>query len=72
MAEPIPDLTPVVLAGGSGTRFWPLSRELSPKQLLTVFGSTSLIAQAIERVDRFAEPGAARLVKGLHDVDLSG
>lgn len=58
MAEPIPDLTPVVLAGGSGTRFWPLSRELTPKQLLTVFGSTSLIAQAIERVDRFAEPGA--------------
>jgi mannose-1-phosphate guanylyltransferase/mannose-6-phosphate isomerase len=58
MHEIIPDLTPVVLAGGSGSRFWPLSRELSPKQLLTVFGSTSLIAQAIERVDRFAAPGS--------------
>lgn len=58
MTEPIPSLVPVVLAGGSGTRFWPLSRDLSPKQLLTVFGSTSLITQAIDRVARFAEPGA--------------
>ncbi len=53
----IEHLTPVVLAGGSGTRFWPLSRELSPKQLLTVFGGSSLVSQAIARVSRFAEPG---------------
>jgi mannose-1-phosphate guanylyltransferase/mannose-6-phosphate isomerase len=57
MTEPIPHLVPVVLAGGAGTRFWPLSRELSPKQLLTVFGGTSLVSQAIARVSRFAEPG---------------
>lgn len=47
----------VILAGGSGTRFWPLSRELSPKQMLTVFGHESLIAQAIRRVDDFVGPG---------------
>ncbi len=41
----------LVLAGGSGMRFWPLSRELSPKQLLTVFGSESLIRQAISRLE---------------------
>jgi len=32
-------------------RFWPLSRELSPKQLLTIFGSESLIRQAINRLE---------------------
>ncbi len=45
----------VVLAGGSGQRFWPLSRELSPKQMLTVFGTESLIAQAVHRVDSVVE-----------------
>ncbi|MDZ4655341.1 MAG: mannose-1-phosphate guanylyltransferase/mannose-6-phosphate isomerase [Coriobacteriia bacterium] len=39
-----------ILAGGSGQRFWPLSRELSPKQLLSMFGTESLIAQAIHRI----------------------
>jgi mannose-1-phosphate guanylyltransferase/mannose-6-phosphate isomerase len=40
----------VILAGGSGQRFWPLSRELSPKQLMSVFGTESLIAQAVHRI----------------------
>ena len=43
----------VILAGGSGTRFWPLSRELSPKQMLSVFGKTSLICGTIERARAF-------------------
>ncbi len=49
----------VVLAGGSGQRFWPLSRELSPKQLLSMFGTESLIAQAIHRILPFTESGAS-------------
>ncbi len=48
--EPIEHLHAIVLAGGSGARFWPLSRELNPKQMLTIFGGVSLITQAIERV----------------------
>lgn len=48
----------VVLAGGSGQRFWPISRELSPKQLLGLFGTESLIAQAIHRVLPLLEGGA--------------
>ena len=43
----IPHLHAVVLAGGSGTRFWPLSRELSPKQFVSIFGGVSLITQAV-------------------------
>lgn len=39
-----------VLAGGSGQRFWPLSRELKPKQLLSMFGQESLISQAVRRI----------------------
>ncbi len=61
-----PRLVAVILAGGSGQRFWPLSREMSPKQLLTVFGTESLIAQAVHRVMPYVAPGAdgIRIVTG--------
>lgn len=39
----------VVMAGGSGTRFWPVSRRSLPKQFLTLFGEESLIQQAVSR-----------------------
>ena len=39
----------VVMAGGSGTRFWPVSRRELPKQFLSLFGDQSLIQQAIRR-----------------------
>ncbi|MCL2503559.1 MAG: mannose-1-phosphate guanylyltransferase/mannose-6-phosphate isomerase [Coriobacteriia bacterium] len=51
---PIEHLYGCVLAGGKGQRFWPLSRELSPKQLLSVFGTDSLITQAVRRVLPYA------------------
>jgi mannose-1-phosphate guanylyltransferase len=38
------------MAGGSGTRFWPLSRRKRPKQLLTLFGQGTLLEQTVERV----------------------
>ena len=41
----------VILAGGSGTRFWPLSRNSKPKQLLDLFGSGTLLNQTIARLD---------------------
>ncbi len=40
----------VILAGGSGTRFWPLSREEYPKQLLKIFGNQSLIQATLARI----------------------
>jgi mannose-1-phosphate guanylyltransferase/mannose-6-phosphate isomerase len=42
----------VILAGGSGTRFWPLSRHLYPKQLLRIIGEETLIQQTMRRVLR--------------------
>jgi mannose-1-phosphate guanylyltransferase len=41
----------LILAGGSGTRFWPLSRDSRPKQLLDLFGSGTLLQQAIRRLE---------------------
>ena len=40
----------VILAGGSGTRFWPLSREKFPKQLLRIIGEETLIQQTVRRL----------------------
>lgn len=40
----------VIMAGGSGTRFWPLSRTRSPKQLMSVFGGRSMLQRTVERV----------------------
>lgn len=40
----------VIMAGGRGERFWPLSRETMPKQLLTLLGKKSFLQEAVERV----------------------
>jgi len=39
----------LILAGGSGMRFWPLSRDARPKQLIDLFGDGTLLEQSIER-----------------------
>ena len=44
------------MAGGSGTRLWPLSRRRTPKQLLQLIGEASLLQQTAERVGRLLEP----------------
>ena len=43
-------ILPVILAGGTGTRLWPLSRELYPKQFLTLAGELSMLQQTLMRL----------------------
>ncbi|MBL9136662.1 MAG: mannose-1-phosphate guanylyltransferase [Verrucomicrobiales bacterium] len=40
----------IIMAGGRGERFWPVSREKAPKQLLRLLGDTSFLQQAVHRV----------------------
>jgi mannose-1-phosphate guanylyltransferase len=46
----------VILAGGSGTRFWPLSRRKRPKQLLTLLGKTTLLEETVARLRGLIPP----------------
>jgi mannose-1-phosphate guanylyltransferase/mannose-6-phosphate isomerase len=47
-------LIPVILSGGAGTRLWPLSRELYPKQLLALTGERTMIQQTVLRLEGLA------------------
>lgn len=46
----------IVMAGGSGTRLWPLSRRKTPKQLLPLTGETSLLQQTVARITPLVPP----------------
>ena len=54
-------LCPVILAGGSGTRLWPLSREHLPKQLLPLHGEGTLLQQTARRLDGLRGPASGLL-----------
>jgi len=43
-------LIPVILTGGSGTRLWPLSRQLNPKQFLKLIGEKTMLQQTLDRL----------------------
>jgi mannose-1-phosphate guanylyltransferase/mannose-6-phosphate isomerase len=47
----MPMITPVILSGGAGTRLWPLSRELYPKQLLPLTGQRTMLQQTLQRLE---------------------
>ena len=54
----------VLLAGGSGTRFWPLSSPSRPKQLLPLAGSRSSAEEAVDRLAGFIPPERILVVTG--------
>ena len=58
LSDPSPLLYPVILSGGSGSRLWPLSRELHPKQLQSLYSNLTLLQETVIRItgERFAEP----------------
>ncbi len=59
----------VILAGGSGTRFWPLSTPERPKQLLPLAGDRPLLTQAVERLDGLVPAEQVLVVTGPFLVD---
>ncbi|MCK9987702.1 MAG: mannose-1-phosphate guanylyltransferase / mannose-6-phosphate isomerase [Azoarcus sp.] len=54
-------ITPVILSGGSGTRLWPLSREMQPKQLLALTGDRTMLQETALRLDGFMQGQGAGL-----------
>lgn len=52
----------VIMAGGSGTRFWPLSRRKLPKQFLKLFGERSLLQQTVDRIAGVVGPNGIQVV----------
>jgi len=57
-------LEAVILAGGRGERFWPLSRRACPKQFLRLFGDQSLLQATWSRLAQRLAPEAIRVVAG--------
>lgn len=58
----------VIMAGGSGTRFWPASRERMPKQFLKITSDRTIFAETLDRVRGFAEDKHIYVVVGrLHE-----
>jgi mannose-1-phosphate guanylyltransferase/mannose-6-phosphate isomerase len=51
-------IRPVILAGGSGTRLWPLSRSRYPKQLINLVGRRTLLQNTIQRLEGVREAAA--------------
>ena len=60
----------VIMAGGSGTRFWPLSRAARPKQFVALVGGSPLLAQAFERAASISGEGNVMVVAGAAHKDL--
>ena len=52
----------VIMAGGGGTRFWPLSRQKTPKQLLNLTGNDLMINEAVDRIASVIDTGNIYIV----------
>ncbi len=59
----------LILAGGSGTRFWPASRHRRPKQLLDVLGGRSFLRRTLDRLLPMLEPSDVWICTGEHLVE---
>jgi mannose-1-phosphate guanylyltransferase len=59
----------VVMAGGSGTRFWPKSRRHIPKQLLRLYGDATMLQQTVARVEPLVPADRVLVVTGSEQAD---
>lgn len=60
----------VIMAGGGGTRFWPLSRQAHPKQLLNLSGEDALINETIKRINSLTDKENLFIVTNEKQIDL--
>src|SRR5262245_295114 len=67
----VENLYPVILAGGKGERFWPLSTPENPKPFLRFFSDRSLLQQTYDRACLLAPESNIRLVVGKQHENLS-
>jgi mannose-1-phosphate guanylyltransferase len=66
------DVYAVVMAGGAGTRFWPASRSLRPKQFLALAGTTEpLLSATVRRLEPLITPDRVLVVTGEHLADAT-
>ena len=59
-----PCCTPIIMAGGSGTRFWPKSRRDRPKQLLNLYGDATMLQQTVARISPLVPAERVVIVTG--------
>jgi len=61
----------VIMAGGKGERFWPLSTATRPKQVLSLVGGRPMLAQAVDRLKGFIPPERILIITSAALVDVS-
>lgn len=59
----------IIMAGGQGTRLWPLSRRKNPKQFLKLFGDKTLIEHTVERVAKIVPKGRIYIITDHSNVE---
>lgn len=67
----LPPLFPCVMAGGSGERFWPLSRAATPKHLLKLFSDRTLLEEAVLRLEGLAPANQTFVLTNAAQVDAT-
>ncbi|HEY6951556.1 MAG TPA: sugar phosphate nucleotidyltransferase, partial [Bacteroidota bacterium] len=67
----MPNTFAVIMAGGVGSRFWPKSRERSPKQFLEIVGSGTMIQNTVTRINGIVPPSNTFVVTNRLQEDLT-
>jgi mannose-1-phosphate guanylyltransferase len=61
----------IIMAGGSGTRFWPRSRRDRPKQLLCLAGESTMLQQTVARVEHLVPPERVYIITGADQAEAT-